>query len=129
MTFVPSTLTPVRRQRGLSMLGLLFWAIVVAFGALLAMKVYPSLQKYYTTRQTLDRVMRMDPVPNSVPAIRTAFERQRTIEYVPDMIRGADLEIEAAGSGFSVGFAYDDEIELVDPVHLLIKYRYTAPAR
>jgi Domain of unknown function (DUF4845) len=128
MTFAQST-PSARRQRGLSMLGLVFWAIVVGFGALVAMKVYPSLQKYYTTRQTLDRVMRADPPPNSVPAIRAAFDRQRTIEYVQDMIRGSDLDIEAAGSSFSVGFAYDDEVELVDPVHLLIKYRYTAPTR
>jgi hypothetical protein len=118
-----------RRQRGLTMMGLLFWAVVVAVGALFAIKVYPSVQKYLTTRQTLDRVMREDPPPNSVPAIRAAFERQRTIEYVQDMIHGADLDIEAVGSGFSVGFSYDDEVELVDPVYLLIKYRYTAPAR
>jgi len=128
MITAPSS-SAARRQRGLTMMGLLFWGIVVAFGALLAIKVYPSLQKYFTTRQTLDRVMREDPPPNSVPAIRTSFERQRTIEYVQDMIRGADLEIEAVGSGFRVGFSYDDEVELVDPVFLLIKYRYTAPAR
>jgi hypothetical protein len=128
MITAPSS-TAARRQRGMTMMGLLFWGIVVAFGALLVIKVYPSLQKYYTTRQTLDRVMREDPPPSTVPAIRSAFDRQRTIEYVQDMIRGADLEIEAVGSGFSVGFAYDDEVELVDPVFLLIKYRYTAPAR
>lgn len=128
MITAPSS-TAARRQRGLTMMGLLFWGIVVAFGALLVIKVYPSLQKYFTTRQTLDRVMREDPPPNTVPAIRSAFERQRSIEYVQDMIRGADLEIEAVGSGFNVGFSYDDEVELVDPVFLLIKYRYTVPAR
>ncbi|MBI5271106.1 MAG: DUF4845 domain-containing protein [Burkholderiales bacterium] len=121
--------TPSRHaQRGLSVMGLLFWAIVVGAGAVFAIKVYPSVQKYLTTRQALDRVMRADPPPNSVPAIRTAFDRQRDIEFIQDMIRGADLEVEAVGSGFSVGFSYDDEVEIVDPVYLLIKYRYTAPA-
>lgn len=120
---------PVSRQRGLSMLGLLFWAIVVGGGGVLVIKVYPSIQKYITTRQTLDRAMRADPPPSSVPAIRSAFDRQRDIEYVRDMIKGADLDIEAVGGGFRVGFAYDDEVEIADPVYLLIKYRYTAPAR
>jgi hypothetical protein len=118
-----------RRQRGLSLMGLLFWAIVVGGGALLVIKVYPSVQKFLTTRQALNKVMRNDPVPNSVPEIRRAFDRQRDIEYVNDMIKGSDLDVEAVGGGFRVGFSYDDEVEIVDPVYLLIKYRYTAPGR
>lgn len=118
-----------RRQLGLSLISMLFWAIVVGAGAVALMKVYPSVQKYLTTRQALDRVMRMDPRPSSVPAIRSAFNKQRDIEYTRDMIKGEELEIEAAGDGFRAGFSYDDEVELVDPVFLLIKYRYTAGGR
>ena len=118
-----------RRQRGLSLIGMLFWAVIIGGGALVLMKVYPSVQKYLTTRQSVDRVMRIDPRPNSVPAIRAAFNRQRDIEYTRDMIKGEDLDIEAVGDGFRVGFAYDDEVELIAPVFLLIKYRYTASAR
>lgn len=124
-----SSKAPASRQRGLSLMGLLFWAIVVGAGGVFFIKVYPSVQKYMTTREALNRVMRADPPPSSVPAIRTAFDRQRDIEYVRDMIKGADLDIEAVGGGFRVGFAYDDEVEIVDPVYLLIKYHYTAPTR
>ncbi|HEX5686761.1 MAG TPA: DUF4845 domain-containing protein [Ideonella sp.] len=124
-----SSTPAARRQRGLSLFGMLFWAVVVGGGALLLLKVYPSVQKYLTTRGAVDRVMRADPRPSTVPAIRSAFNRQRDIEYTNDMIKGEDLVIEAAGDGFHVGFAYDDEVELVDPVFLLIKYRYTASAR
>lgn len=119
----------VRRQLGLSLLGMLFWAIVVGGGAVVLLKVYPSVQKYLTTREALNRVMRADPRPNSVPEIRRAFDRQRDIEFVNGMISGSELDIEAAGDGFRVGFSYDDEVELMAPVFLLIKYRYTAPAR
>jgi hypothetical protein len=125
----PVSSTPARRQRGLSLFGMLFWAVLVGGGALLVLKVYPSVQKYLTTRGAVDKVMRSDPRPNSVPAIRTAFNRQRAIEYTRDMINGQDLEIEAVGDGFRVGFAYDDEVELVDPVFLLIKYRYSVGGR
>jgi hypothetical protein len=125
----PVSSTPARHQRGLSLFGMLFWAILVGGGALLVLKVYPSVQKYLTTRGAVDKVMRTDPRPNSVPAIRTAFNRQRDIEYTNDMIKGQDLEIEAVGDGFRVGFAYDDEVELVDPVFLLIKYRYSVGGR
>lgn len=124
-----ASLPLARRHRGLSLIGMLFWAIVVGGGAVMMMKVYPSVQKYLTTRGAVDRAMRGEPRPNSVPAIRSAFNRQRDIEYIQDMIKGEDLEIEATGDGFRVGFAYDDEVELVGPVYLLFKYRYTTPAR
>jgi hypothetical protein len=118
-----------QRQRGLSLMGLLFWAIVVSFGALLLIRVYPSVQEYLTTRQAVDRVTRSDPRPSSVPAIRTAFERQKQIEYTNSMISGNDLEIEAVGDGFRVSFAYDKEVEIMDPVFLLIKYRHTVSTK
>jgi hypothetical protein len=118
-----------RGQRGLSLMGLLFWAIVVAFGALLLIRVYPSVQEYLTTRQAVDRVVRSDPRPNSVPEIRRAFEKQKQIEYTNSMISGNDLEIEAVADGFRVSFAYDKEVEIVGPVFLLIKYRHTASTR
>lgn len=121
--------TPARRQRGLSLFGMLFWAVIIGGGALVLMKVYPSVQKYLTTREAVNRVMRSDPRPNTVPAIRLAFNRQRSIEYISDMIKGEDLDVEATGDGFRVGFAYDEEVELVAPVFLLIKYRYTASAK
>ena len=97
----------------------------LAFGALLLLRVYPSVQEYLTTREAVSKVMRADPRPSSIPEIRRNFDKQRQIEYTNSMISGNDLEIEAVSDGFRVSFGYDKEIELVDPVFLLIKYRYT----
>jgi hypothetical protein len=130
MNRAASSLSSSRRgQLGLSLMGLLFWAIVVAFGALLLIRVYPSVQEYLTTRQAVDRVARSDPRPNSVPEIRRAFDKQRQIEYTNSMISGNDLEVEAVADGFRISFAYDKEVEIVDPVFLLIKYRHTVTTR
>ena len=73
--------------------------------------------------------MRADPRPGSVPEIRRSFEKQRQIEYTNSMISGNDLEIEAVADGFRVSFAYDKEIEIMDPVFVLIKYRYSTGGR
>lgn len=117
--------TSARRQRGLSMMGLLFWAIIVAFFAVLLIRIYPSVQEYLTTREAVSKVMRADPRPGSIPEIRRNFDKQRQIEYTNSMITGNDLEIEAVADGFQVSFAYDKEVEILDPVFVLIKYRYT----
>lgn len=125
MSLASSKALSLRRQRGLTLFGMVFWAALIGGGALTAIKVYPSFQKYITTRQSVDRVVRSDPRPSTVPAIRSAFNRQRDIEYIQDMIKGEDLIIEAQGTGFDVSFAYDDEIEIAGPVFLLLKWRYT----
>lgn len=118
-----------RQQRGLSMVGLLFWAIVVAFVAVLLIRIYPSVQEYLTTREAVARVMRADPRPGSIPEIRRNFDKQRQIEYTNSMLTGNELEIEAVADGFQVSFAYDKEIEIFDPVFVLIKYRYTTGSK
>ena len=107
------------------MMGLLFWAIIVAFFAVLLIRIYPSVQEYLTTREAVSKVMRADPRPGSIPEIRRNFDKQRQIEYTNSMITGNDLEIEAVADGFQVSFAYDKEVEILDPVFVLIKYRYT----
>jgi hypothetical protein len=117
------------RQRGMSLMSLLFTAIIVAFLALLLIRAYPTVQEYLTTREAVNKVMRADPRPGSIPEIRRAFERQRQIEYTNSMISGNDLEIEAVADGFRVSFAYDKEVEILDPVFVLIKYRYTTTGR
>lgn len=118
-----------RRQRGLSLMGLLFWAIVVAFVGVLLIRVYPSVQEFLTTRQAIDRVMKSDPRPGSIPDIRRAFDRQRQIEYTNSMISGNDLTVEAVADGFRASFAYDKEIPLAGPVFLLIKFEHTVSTR
>jgi hypothetical protein len=124
-----STLPTVRRQRGLSLMGLLFWAIVVAFAGVLIIRVYPSVQEYLTTRAAIDRVMRAEPRPSSVPEIRRNFDKQRQIEYTNSMISGSELEVEAVADGFRARFAYDKEIEILAPVFLLIKYEHSVTTR
>ena len=36
------------RQRGVTLFGLLFWAVIVGFLALIGMRVLPALNEYFT---------------------------------------------------------------------------------
>jgi Domain of unknown function (DUF4845) len=115
--------TPARRQRGLTLFGLLVWAIFIGFLGLMAIRVWPSLNEYTTIQQSLTRIMKADPRPSSALDIRKAFDHQRTVEYSIETIKGADLEIETRpDSRLEVSFAYDKEVPIFGPVYLLIKY-------
>ena len=108
-----------RSQRGFTLFGLLFWAIIVGFLALIGMRVLPALNEYFTIKRAINKITSEG---STVPEIRNAFERQKDIEYSITSISGKDLQITKENDKVVVSFAYDKEIELMKPVFLLIKF-------
>ena len=109
-----------RRQRGVTLFGLMFWAVLIGFGALITMRVLPTINEYYTIQRAVDKIAKEGGT--TVPEIRNAFEKQKQIEYSISSIEGKDLKITKENEKVVVSFAYDKEIELMAPVYLLIKY-------
>ena len=108
------------RQRGITLFGLLFWAIVVGFSALVVMRVLPTLNEYFTIQKAINRIAQERAT--TVPEIRAAFEKQKEIEYSIQSITGKDLVVTKENEKVVIAFAYDKEIELIRPVYILIKY-------
>ncbi len=109
-----------RRQRGVTLFGLMFWAILIGITALVVMRVLPTVNEYYTIQRAVDKIAKEGGT--TVPEIRAAFEKQKQIEYSISSISGKDLQITKENEQVVVSFAYDKEIELMPPVYLLIKY-------
>lgn len=106
-------------QRGVTLFGLLFWAVVVGFLALIGMRVLPALNEFFTIKRAVNKVVNEG---TTVPEIRAAFERQKDVEYSITSITSKDLAITKENDRIVVSFAYDKEVELVKPVFLLIKF-------
>lgn len=109
-----------RWQRGVTLFGLLFWAVVVGFVALVGMRVLPALNEYFTIKRAVNKITTEGGT--TVPEIRAAFQRQKDVEYAITTISGKDLTITKENDKVVVSFAYDKEVELVKPVFLLIKF-------
>ncbi|NUZ06963.1 DUF4845 domain-containing protein [Piscinibacter koreensis] len=107
-------------ERGITLIGLLFWAAVIGFVALIAMRVLPTLNEYFTIKQAVNKIA--GEGAGTVAEVRNAFEKQRTIEYSITSISAKDLAITKEDEKIVISFAYDKEIELIKPVYLLIKY-------
>jgi hypothetical protein len=107
------------RQRGVTLFGLLFWAVIVGFGALIGMRVLPALNEYFTIKRAVNKIATEG---STVPEIRAAFDRQKDIEYSIVSITGKDIIVTKENEKVVVAFAYDKEVELVKPVFLLIKF-------
>ncbi len=110
-----------RRPRGITLVGLLLWAIVVAFIGLIIVRVIPTVNEYSTILRAVQQIAKT--APSTVAEARGAFEKQKEIEYSISSISGKDLQITKENDKVVIRFAYDKEIELFSPVFLLIKYR------
>ena len=108
-------------RRGITMIGLLLWAIVVAFVALIAVRVLPTLNEYSTILRAVQKIAQSEPA--SVAAARDAFSKQTEIEYSISSISAKDLQVTKENDKVVIRFAYDKEVEIFEPVFLLIKYR------
>ena len=111
----------LRAQRGMSLIGLMAWAIIVGFIGYLAVCVLPTVNEYLTVQRAVDRVA--SEAPATVGEVRRAFDKQKDIEYSITSIAGKDLEVTKENDKLVIRFAYDKEIPIVQPVYLLLKYQ------
>lgn len=106
--------------RGLTLTSLMVFSVVLSFAALLIIKVFPTINEYMTIKTAIERIARHAATPQEA---RASFEKQKQIEYTIETIGGADLYITKKNDRLVLAFAYVKEIELFDPVFLVIKYK------
>lgn len=107
-----------RRQRGISFIGLLFVAIVVACIGIVAAQVIPTLIEYQAIMKAVNKAKE----GTTVPEVRAIFDRAQSIDDFQS-VQGKDLDVRKEGEKVVVSFAYDREIHLFGPAYLLLKYQ------
>lgn len=116
----PHPLPAPAPRRGVTLIGLLAWAIIVGFVGYLLVRVVPTVTEFYTIQGVVDRIA-ASPA-NTVAEIRGAFDKQRQIDATITSVLGKELDITKENNRVVISFAYEKEIELFGPVFLLIKY-------
>jgi len=113
---------PSRRvPPGITLIGLLFWAILVGLVGYVGIRVLPTVNEYLTIQRAVNRVAAESPP--TVAEVRKAFDKQKDIEYSIEAVTGKDLEVTKENEKLVIRFAYDKEVPLIEPVYLLIKYK------
>ena len=108
------------RQRGLTLFGLMFWALLIGFAAYLVVRILPTVNEYLTIQSSVEKIARAQPA--TVAEARQAFDKQRDLEYSISSITSKDLIITKENDKVVVGYAYDKLIPIYGPVFILIKY-------
>jgi hypothetical protein len=119
------TLAAARRQRGLSLLGLLFFGIIAVMLVVLGMRVMPSALEYFAIKRALNTIASSGA--SSPVEVQRAFDRQAAIDDFTS-VSGRDLLIERDGQQLNISFSYEKRVPLFGPATLLIQYEgSTAP--
>ncbi len=113
-------ITAPRSQRGLTLFGLMFWAILIGFVGYLAVRILPTMNEFFTIQRAVDKVASASPA--TVTEARISFDKQKDIEYSIESITGKDLEITKENDRVVIRFAYNKEVPIYGPVFVLIKY-------
>lgn len=107
-----------RQQRGLSLIGLIFFGGVAVALLMLGMKIVPSVIEYIAIERAIQKVKTEG---TTVGEIRAAFDRYATIDDITT-INSRDLDVTKEGDQIVVSFAYEKRVPVMDKVWLVIDY-------
>jgi hypothetical protein len=108
------------RQRGVTLFGLMFWALFFGFVGYILVRTLPTVNEYLTIQRTIEKVAAAQPA--TVNEARIAFDRQKEIEYSIASVSGKDLQITKENDKVVISYAYNKEVPLWGPVYILLKY-------
>ncbi|RYF15397.1 MAG: DUF4845 domain-containing protein [Comamonadaceae bacterium] len=105
------------RQRGISIVTLIFILAILAAVGSIVLKALPSALEYQAVLKAVNRVKN-----EGTPAlVRSAFDRAASIDDIKS-ITGKDLTIAKEGEETVVSFSYTKEFHMFGPAWLLMKY-------
>jgi hypothetical protein len=107
-----------KNQHGISFIGLLFVAIVLACVGVVVAQVIPTVIEY----QAITKAANKAKEGTTVPEVRAIFDRAQSIDDFHS-VSGKDLDVRKEGDKVVVAFAYEREIHLVGPAFLTLKYQ------
>lgn len=113
------------RQRGLSIVAVLFVGLIVVGLMLLGFKLVPPITEYIAVERAVQKIRNEG---STVGEIRAAFDRHAVIDDITS-ISSKDLDITKDGERIVISYAYSYSIRILDNVRLVIDFSGTTRDR
>ncbi len=114
-----------RRQRGLSLVALLFVGVIVVALLMLGAKLVPAVVEYIAIERAVHKIKNE---ATTVGEIRAAFDRHATIDDIKS-ITSRDLDITKEGDRIVISYAYTYTVPILENVRLVIDFSGTTRDR
>jgi hypothetical protein len=116
------TRTMHSQQRGLSMIGFLFVAMVLVFIAMLAMKLVPAYIEYFSVKEILGNMGKASDLKSQSNAdIRNSFIKRANVGYVT-AVKPEDLTVDRSSGTPVISVDYEFRTKLVGNVSLVVDF-------
>ena len=113
------------RQKGVTGIGWLTILGLIAFFALLTLRMVPSYLEYYKIASALEKLTKETGMDEVNPAaIRKSLYRQLDIGYVT-AIEARDVSVKPSGAYYNVRAEYDDRVHLFGNVDVVMSFDKT----
>jgi hypothetical protein len=113
------------RQRGLSMLGFLFVAIVVVACVMLGFRVTPAYIEWYSVTKGLQDSLAETRDLSSAKEIRAAFQKHADAGYI-DSVSGKDIDVTKDKNTVTASASWTRKLHLFANWSLVIEFEASA---
>jgi hypothetical protein len=115
-----------QRQRGLTMTGFIFTAIVVVAIVMIGFRTMPSYIEYFTVKKILTQILEASgDGPITLTDVRRAFDRRSGADYI-ESVTASDVEIQKDGNQITLVTSWNRTLHLVGNVSLLLEFEARA---
>lgn len=108
----------MKHQRGLTLLGLIFFGTVLVIISIFGLKVIPAYIEHNTIHKIIVDSARGKQTPQE---IRSAFSKFSDVNQM-DVLAPKDLQITREGNDFVVRYAYTKNINMAEGIRLQIDF-------
>ncbi|MCA3220501.1 MAG: DUF4845 domain-containing protein [Burkholderiales bacterium] len=113
------------RQRGMSIVGLIFFGLIIVVLLLIGAKLVPAVSEYIAVERAIQKIKNEG---STVAQIREAFDRHAVINDIKS-ISSKDLDITKDNERVVISYAYSYQVRLLDNVRLVIDFAGTSSDR
>jgi Domain of unknown function (DUF4845) len=113
------------RQRGLTMTGFLFTAIVAVAVVMIGFRMVPPYIEYFTVQKIMAKTLEDSKQGFTLYQFRRDFDLKASADYI-DSVRGSDIQVNKEGNALVATASWTRTIHLVGNVSLLLEFEATA---
>lgn len=116
----------MKRQRGVTFVGMLFIAGLIVFAAIIGLKLIPAYIEYATVVNHLREIARSPDARGASPKdIQTMFNKRAQIDAI-DVVKGSDIDVEKEGDQVVLRTSYSTKIKLFGNLSACIDFVATS---
>jgi hypothetical protein len=116
----------MKRQRGVTFVGMVFIAGLIVFAAIIGLKLVPAYIEYATVVNHLREIARSPDARGGSPKdIQTMFNKRAQIDAI-SAVKGSDIEIEKEGDQIVLTAVYSTKIKLFGNLNACIDFVATS---